>query len=117
AQPEPAIDHNPYADPRRVRAALTSLGLRPSKGMGQNFLIDAEPLEQMLAAAQIGPADLVIEVGPGLGILTWELLRSAGRVVSIELDHRLAERLADELAGTANFQLIQADILEITPAQ
>lgn len=108
---------NPYTDPARVRAALRGLEIRPSKGMGQNFLIDRQPLLAAVEAAQIGPDDVVLEVGPGLGVLTWELLQRAGQVVAVELDRRLAERLRLEFGTEQTFTLIERDILQIDPAE
>ncbi|KPV54271.1 16S rRNA methyltransferase [Kouleothrix aurantiaca] len=102
---------NPYIQPSRVHAALRALGVRPSRDMGQNFLVDSQALAAIVAAAELSPTDTVLEVGPGLGVLTWELLQQAGRVVSVELDRRLAERLAEELAAEPHFTLIQGDIL------
>lgn len=106
---------NPYLSPARVRAALRSLDLRPSRGMGQNFLIDVAALAEIVAAAELSPDDLALEVGPGLGVLTWELLQSGAQVVSVELDHRLAARLRDEFADRSNFTLLEGDILKLPP--
>jgi 16S rRNA (adenine1518-N6/adenine1519-N6)-dimethyltransferase len=108
---------NPYLDPSRVRAALRSLDLRPTREMGQNFLTDAGVLAEIVAAADLTPADTVIEVGPGLGVLTWELLRAAGRVVAVELDRRLAERLGQEFAHEPRLTIVQGDILRQLPEQ
>jgi 16S rRNA (adenine1518-N6/adenine1519-N6)-dimethyltransferase len=108
---------NPYLTPGRVRAALRSLDLRPTRGMGQNFLVDPPALDTIVAAAELTPADTVIEVGPGLGVLTWELLQRAGRVVAVELDRRLAARLHEEFAGAENLEIVQGDILNLTPEQ
>ncbi|MFP4438798.1 MAG: 16S rRNA (adenine(1518)-N(6)/adenine(1519)-N(6))-dimethyltransferase RsmA [Chloroflexaceae bacterium] len=107
---------NPYLSPQRVRAALHSLGLRPTRGMGQNFLIDQHVLQTIVASAELTAADRVIEVGPGLGVLTWELLQQAGQVLAVELDKRLAARLREEFAAAQQLQVIQADILKLPPA-
>jgi 16S rRNA (adenine1518-N6/adenine1519-N6)-dimethyltransferase len=106
---------NPYNTPARVRAALRSLDLRPTRGMGQNFLVDPAALDSIVAAAELTPADTVLEVGPGLGVLTWELLRRAGRVVAVELDRRLIARLHQEFAEVANLDIVQGDILNLEP--
>ncbi len=106
---------NPYTDPSRVRGALNTLGVRPSKSMGQNFLIDPTPLKLALEHADVNPNDLVIEVGPGLGVLTWELLNAAGQVIGIELDPRLAGRLRTEFAERP-LTIIERDVLEIAPS-
>lgn len=113
---------NPYLTPGLVRGALRSLNLRPTRGMGQNFLVDAHALEQIVAAADLHPADLVIEVGPGLGVLTWELVHRVDHVLSVELDRRLAARLRDEFAPTLDPQragalhIVQGDVLELPPS-
>lgn len=106
---------NPLTDPARVKAALNSLGLRPTKGMGQNFLIDTEPLKLALIAAEVGPDDVVVEIGPGLGVLTWELLRAAGQVICVELDKRLAARLRTEFV-TDRLTLVENDVLNVAPS-
>jgi len=107
---------NPYLSPQRVRAALHSLGLRPTRGMGQNFLIDQHVLQPIVATAELTAADRVVEVGPGLGVLTWELLQQAGQVLAVELDKRLAARLREEFADAPQLQVIQGDILKLPPA-
>jgi 16S rRNA (adenine1518-N6/adenine1519-N6)-dimethyltransferase len=107
---------NPYLDPQRVRAALRALELRPTRGMGQNFLTDGAALAAIVEAAELGPDDLAVEVGPGLGVLTWELTRRAGMTVAVELDRRLAARLAEELSG-APLRIVQADVLRVSPAE
>src|SRR5262245_37262755 len=108
---------NPYLTPGRVRAALRSLDLRPTRGMGQNFLVDPPTLDTIVTAAELTPDDTAVEVGPGLGVLTWELLRRAGRVVAVELDRRLAARLHEEFAGEGNLEIVQVDILNLPPDQ
>lgn len=107
---------NPYLSPTYVRAALAGLGLRPTRGMGQNFLTDAGALASIVGAAELTRADMAVEVGPGLGVLTWELVRHAGQVASVELDKRLAARLRDEFARDP-LTIIQADILKTPPEQ
>lgn len=108
-----ASTENPYFHPHRIKAALRSLNLRPTRGMGQNFLIDANALETILDAADLRSSDHVVEVGPGLGVLTWELVRRAGAVTSVELDKRLAARLHEEFIGIDTLHIIQSDILEL----
>jgi 16S rRNA (adenine1518-N6/adenine1519-N6)-dimethyltransferase len=107
---------NPYLDPQRVRAALRALELRPTRGMGQNFLIDGTALDAIVNAAELTPADVVVEVGPGLGVLTWELTRRAGHTVAVELDRRLAVRLHDEFSS-APLSIVQSDVLRVTPSE
>jgi 16S rRNA (adenine1518-N6/adenine1519-N6)-dimethyltransferase len=107
---------NPYLDPQRVRAALRALDLRPTRGMGQNFLIDGGALATIVEAAELSAGDLVVEVGPGLGVLTWELTRRAGLTVAVELDKRLAARLHDELPD-APLRIVQRDVLRAPPEE
>ncbi|HWJ52423.1 MAG TPA: 16S rRNA (adenine(1518)-N(6)/adenine(1519)-N(6))-dimethyltransferase RsmA [Propionibacteriaceae bacterium] len=105
-------------DPSAVRALARRLDLRPSKQRGQNFVTDANTVRRIVAAAGVGPDDVVLEVGPGLGSLTLGLLQLADQVVAIEIDERLgralpeivAERLP-ERAGA--LQVIIADALVV----
>lgn len=100
---------------RGVRQALQALGVRSSRRLGQHFLVEPAALAHILEAAALGPDDAVLEVGPGLGVLTGELVRRAGRVVAVEVDHRLAGWLRERLAGVAHFVLVEDDILRRAP--
>jgi 16S rRNA (adenine1518-N6/adenine1519-N6)-dimethyltransferase len=93
------------------------MGLRPSRRMGQNFLAEPAVLYHILKAAAVGPQDAVLEVGPGLGVLTAELLRRAGRVVAVELDRRLAARLRERFGEVRNLVLVEGDILQQDPGR
>ncbi len=99
-----------------VRQLLRQYGLRPRKGLGQNFLEDEAALGRIVAAAELGPDDVVLEIGPGLGTLTRRLAERAGRVVAVELDRQLVAVLADTLADRPNVEIIHGDILEVAPA-
>ena len=99
--------------PSEVKALLASLDFRPSKVLGQNFLIDSNILRILLATAALRPNDAVIEIGPGLGVLTEGLARGSGRVVAIEKDHRLAAYLKERFQTTPNLELIEADALDV----
>lgn len=81
------------------RAFLEEIGVRPSKGRGQNFLKEAWVVDRMAAELGIGPGDLVVEVGPGLGALTGALLATGATVHAIELDDQLAAYLRTTLAS------------------
>ncbi len=100
----------------QTRSLLRRFGIRARKGLGQHFLIDEEVLGFISTAAWIGPEDVVMEVGPGLGVLTRELARQAGRVFAIELDDNLAAILEKDLAPLGNVTVINRDILDISPA-
>lgn len=88
-------------------------GFKFTKSLGQNFLIDDTVLMDIVEGAEVNKEDLVIEIGPGVGTLTRELLKRAKRVVSIELDSDLIPILEEELKGFDNFQLIHKDALKV----
>jgi 16S rRNA (adenine1518-N6/adenine1519-N6)-dimethyltransferase len=105
-------DHLPTS--RRDWATLLDrLGVRPSKGLGQHFLFERGVVQKMVRAAEIGPDDLVLEVGPGLGILTEELLRRAGAVVAVELDRRLAAFLRETHGDDPRLRVVEGDALRL----
>jgi len=99
----------------QTRRLLRQFDLRARKGLGQHFLIDGEVLQLITSAAELTPSDVVIEVGPGLGILTRELAQKAGRVIAIELDNKLAAALKQTLAPFDNVTIINDDVLKIEP--
>ena len=100
-----------------TRRLLRQSDLRARKGLGQHFLINAEVLEAIIAAAELGSDDLVVEVGPGLGILTRELAGRAGGVVAVELDDNLAALLKERLASFNNVTIVNGDMLKIEPKE
>ena len=100
----------------KVLDTLRRYGLRPSKGLGQNFLTDEQILDAIVDGSGVGAQDLVLEVGPGLGTLTRRLAARAGRVVAVELDRRMVTILGSELAALDNVRIVQGDILELEPA-
>ncbi len=87
--------------------------LRASKRFGQNFLIDRNVLHKIMEAAEIDRTDRVMEIGPGLGTLTAELLDCAARVVAVELDRTMLEVLRHELGEAGNLVLVEGDILRL----
>ncbi|HSO27788.1 MAG TPA: rRNA adenine N-6-methyltransferase family protein, partial [Anaerolineales bacterium] len=99
--------------PLNVAKLLKQYGLRPNKSLGQNFLVDEAALKRVMAAAEIEPQDVVLEVGPGLGSLTRLLAQAARRVVAVELDEKLLAPLAEVLAPFSNVKVVQGDILEL----
>jgi 16S rRNA (adenine1518-N6/adenine1519-N6)-dimethyltransferase len=96
-----------------VRELLDKYNLRPRKGLGQNFLADPNILRKIVEAADLAPDATVLEIGPGLGMLTRFLSRAAGRVVAVELDEALFGLLRQELSGLPNLELVQGDILQL----
>jgi 16S rRNA (adenine1518-N6/adenine1519-N6)-dimethyltransferase len=103
--------------PLNVSFLLKKYGLRPHKGLGQNFLHDPIALDKIVVAAQIQPTDSVLEIGPGLGSLTRYLAASAKEVVAVELDQHLLPPLKAVLAPYSNVRLIHGDILELNPSE
>ncbi|MBC7260709.1 MAG: 16S rRNA (adenine(1518)-N(6)/adenine(1519)-N(6))-dimethyltransferase RsmA [Chloroflexi bacterium] len=96
-----------------IKALLRELELRPHKELGQNFLVDRHVLRRILAAAQVGPLDTVLEIGSGLGTLTEALAECAHRVIAVEVDQNLVAVLEKRLAPFANVEIIPADILSL----
>lgn len=102
--------------PIHIKELLQKYDIRPSKGLGQNFLSDPNILERIVTSAAVSLEDEVLEVGPGLGALTRYLAASAKKVVAVELDRKMMSPLAEVLAPFNNVQVVQGDILEIPPA-
>jgi 16S rRNA (adenine1518-N6/adenine1519-N6)-dimethyltransferase len=103
--------------PLNIPGLLRQYDLRPSKGLGQNFLQDNRALQKIVSAAGLEPADAVLEIGPGLGSLTRYLALSARSVTAVELDRKLFPVLESVLAPYKNVRLVQGDILKINPAE
>lgn len=87
--------------------------IRANKALGQNFLINQQVVDTIVESSQITKQDLVIEIGPGLGTLTKELLEKAGKVICIELDKKMIKILTDRFSLYKNFELIHGDVLKI----
>jgi len=96
-----------------VRRLLAEKGLRPHKGLGQNFLIDKNILQKIANAAECTKNDVVLEIGAGLGSLTLYLADLAGQVVAVEIDKKLIPILQEVLAARTNIALISGDILAL----
>lgn len=96
--------------PSEVKEKLREIGVRPSRRLGQHFLLDEELARRMVAGAGIHPAETVLEVGPGLGTLTEELLATGGRILAVEKDHRLCEYLR---RSYQDLDLIEGDVLKV----
>jgi 16S rRNA (adenine1518-N6/adenine1519-N6)-dimethyltransferase len=99
--------------PGQLRKLMGAERLRPRRSLSQNFLTDPEALDTIVAAAELSPGDRVVEVGPGLGVLTRRLLAAGASVLAVELDPRLADYLRRELVGVDGFELIEADALSL----
>jgi len=98
-----------------TKAILEKYGHHPRKSLGQNFLIDPHVLGKIIRAADIGPEDTILEIGPGIGGLTQALAESAGKVLAVELDSRLINVLKE--VCPPNVEIIHSDILDyVIPA-
>jgi 16S rRNA (adenine1518-N6/adenine1519-N6)-dimethyltransferase len=100
-----------------TRHLLKKAGLSARKGLGQHFLVDGAVIKYIIAAAELGPADTVVEVGPGLGTLTRALIQHSGKVIAIEKDPNLARLLREELPEADRLTIVNADVLETVPAE
>ncbi|MBQ6992546.1 MAG: 16S rRNA (adenine(1518)-N(6)/adenine(1519)-N(6))-dimethyltransferase RsmA [Clostridia bacterium] len=98
---------------KETKLLMKKYNITANKRLGQNFLIDEEPIIKAIEAANITKEDLVIEIGPGLGTLTKYLLEEAGKVICIELDERMLKILNDRFLAYSNFQLINDDVLKV----
>lgn len=104
--------HSELVHPGSLRPILQKHGFVLKKGLGQNFLIDERILDQIVAAAQITPADGVFEVGPGAGTLTQRLAQLAKRVVAVERDESLRPVLQETLADFPQVNVVYEDVLK-----
>ena len=100
-------------DRREIQALLERHGFRFSKAMGQNFLIEGWVPRDIAESSGADPDTGVLEIGPGIGPLTQQLVRRAGRVVSVELDARLYPVLRETMAGAENFTLLEGDAMAL----
>ena len=107
-----------YLGAAQIRELAARLGLRPTKQWGQNFVVDANTVKKIVRLAGVGPKDVVVEVGPGLGSLTLALLPEAGHVTAVEVDPALAAALPETVKSLApayadRLTLVHADALRV----
>ena len=107
-----------YLGAAQIRELAARLGLRPTKQWGQNFVVDANTVKKIVRIAGVGPKDVVVEVGPGLGSLTLALLPEAGHVTAVEVDPALAAALPETVKSLApayadRLTLVHADALRV----
>ena len=100
-----------------TRELMQRYQVKPKQSLAQNFLTDPVHLARIVDAAELTAADMVLEVGPGLGSLTHLLAAQAGSVIAVELDNRLIDLLHKEFANQPHVQIIHGDILELEPGQ
>ena len=101
------------SDPGHIKEVLSRHGFHFSKALGQNFLINPGVCPRMAAECGAQACKGVIEVGPGIGVLTWELSQVAQKVCAIELDSRLFPVLEETLAGRDNVKIIPGDVMKL----
>lgn len=101
------------SDISTIRAVMEKNGFSFSKALGQNFLINPSVCPRMAALSGAADCAGAVEVGPGIGVLTWELSQVAKKVVSVELDKRLLPVLGETLADCGNVKIVNADVMKL----
>lgn len=101
------------ARPEVTRHILKSFGIRMSKRLGQNFLVDEGIVAEIVRAAELQPGERVLEIGPGIGTLTQALAETGAAVIAVELDKKLPQVLEKTLAPYENVRIVQGDILKV----
>jgi 16S rRNA (adenine1518-N6/adenine1519-N6)-dimethyltransferase len=102
---------NILTDPEHLKNLLRQFKLRPKEDLGQNFLISEQVLDEIVQIAQIKKSDTIIEVGPGLGVLTQELVKKSENVLAVEKDKRFITLLKKYFRSEKNLQIIEQDAL------
>lgn len=103
------------ASKKAIQNLLKKYQVRPSKRLGQNFLIDKRVIKKVIEAANLRPKNIVLEIGPGIGNLTQELAKKVKKVIAIEKDPKIIEILKETLEDYENVEIIKGDILELGP--
>ena len=98
--------------PKEIKLLIKKTGFKPQKRLGQNFLIDKKILKTIIDSAELSIDDTVVEIGPGLGVLTKELVKKVNKVIAIEKDPKLAELLKDYFKKVKNLKIINEDALK-----
>ena len=99
--------------PSQVKSWCIENGFHPNRTLGQNFLIDRNVLDAIIAAAGVCAGQRILEIGSGLGVLTEGMLATGASVLAIEKDSRLASRLAESLGNPERLDVVQADALDV----
>jgi len=97
----------------KLRRQLKELKIRPKKRLGQHFVVNSKILQRTIESASLGPEDIVVEIGAGLGSLTVPMAQRVKKVYAIEVDPRLAYELRNQLAANDSVEVIQADALQV----
>ena len=96
-----------------TKTIMKKYGIKANKDLGQNFLINNEVVENIINSSEVSEEDLIIEIGPGLGTLTKELLKKAGKVICIELDKKMIKILKERFISYSNLEIINDDVLKV----
>lgn len=107
------LEQKDIATPTRTKQILEKYGFSFKKSLGQNFLVDTNILHNIVDAAELSKKTAVIEIGPGIGALTEQLCRAAGKVLAIEIDQRLLPILDDTLSPYDNVEVVHGDVLKL----
>ena len=99
--------------PSTIKEIKERYGFKISKSLGQNFLTDKNVIDKIIGAMNLTPQDLVIEIGPGLGVLTAEAAPQAGKVIAIEIDKNLIPILKENMEEFDNVEIINQDFIKI----
>ena len=100
-------------EPSTIKRIREAHGFKFSKSLGQNFLTDKNIIDEIVDGANIGPEDLVIEIGPGIGVITYEAAQLAKNVIAVEIDKSLLPILEETLGEFDNVRVINEDILKL----
>lgn len=100
-------------EPSTIRAIREEFGFKFSKSLGQNFLTDKNIIDKIVDGAEIGPEDTVIEIGPGVGVITYEAAQQAKQVIAIEIDKTLIPILDKTLGEFDNVKVVNEDVLKL----
>ncbi len=104
-------------DHQYLKHLCQKYGLTPSKKYGQNFLINPEPIEKMIETAEIKPDDVIVEVGPGFGVLTLALVEKATKVLSFEIEKKIEPYWSEELKKHNNLEIVWGNVLHEVESQ
>jgi len=105
------------SSPQTIKYIMEKYGFRFSKSLGQNFLINEQVIEDIMDGAEVGEEDCILEVGPGIGVMTHALAERADKVVSVEIDSSLLPVLDETLAPFDNVKVVNNDILKVDVRQ
>jgi len=98
---------------RVIRKLLKKYQIKPSKRLGQNFLVDEKVLQKIIKTANLSPEDIILEIGPGIGTLTKELAKRAKKIIAVEKDREMVEILSETLKDYNNVKVVNDDVLKI----